>query len=141
MKAISLHQPWASLVGMGLKTWETRSWPTNHRGPLLICATKLVDLYAIGTLMPVRGVHPPHGIAIAVVDVIDCVPTESLNLATLGEAARYGDFRRGRWAWKLECPCSIEARNLPIRGRQGLFRVEFQDPRPASQRFWTCPPA
>ena len=26
MKAISLHQPWASLIAVGIKTIETRSW-------------------------------------------------------------------------------------------------------------------
>ncbi|MEO6071004.1 MAG: ASCH domain-containing protein [Chitinophagaceae bacterium] len=39
MKAISLLQPWASLVIMGAKEWETRSWATRHRGPLLIHAS------------------------------------------------------------------------------------------------------
>jgi hypothetical protein len=27
VKAITLHQPWASLVALGVKTVETRSWP------------------------------------------------------------------------------------------------------------------
>src|SRR4030042_1079225 len=40
IKAISLWEPWASLVRTGAKKWETRSWATNHRGPLLICAAK-----------------------------------------------------------------------------------------------------
>ena len=29
--AITLHQPWASLIGLGLKTVETRSWPAPAR--------------------------------------------------------------------------------------------------------------
>jgi hypothetical protein len=37
--ALSLHQPWASAVALGVKTVETRSWSTNYRGPLLIHAT------------------------------------------------------------------------------------------------------
>ena len=40
MKAITLHQPWASLVALGVKTIETRSWPTKYRGPLAIHAGK-----------------------------------------------------------------------------------------------------
>ncbi len=40
MKAISLHQPWASLVATGVKTIETRSWSTKYRGPLAIHAAK-----------------------------------------------------------------------------------------------------
>ncbi len=37
MKAISLWQPWASLVG--IKEIETRSWYTKHRGDLAIHAS------------------------------------------------------------------------------------------------------
>lgn len=40
MKVISLLQPWASLVVMGAKQIETRSWNTKYRGPLLIHASK-----------------------------------------------------------------------------------------------------
>ena len=31
MYAITLHQPWASLIALGLKTVETRSWPAPIR--------------------------------------------------------------------------------------------------------------
>ena len=40
MKAVSVKQPWASLIAEGNKTIETRTWPTNYRGDLLICASK-----------------------------------------------------------------------------------------------------
>jgi len=39
MKAISLWQPWATLIALGLKTVETRSWRMDYRGPLVICST------------------------------------------------------------------------------------------------------
>lgn len=38
MKAITLIQPWASLIALGEKQIETRSWKTNYRGPLAIHA-------------------------------------------------------------------------------------------------------
>lgn len=40
MKAITLWQPWASLLACGAKHYETRSWPTNYRGPIAIHAAK-----------------------------------------------------------------------------------------------------
>jgi hypothetical protein len=40
MKAITLHQPWATLVAIGAKQIETRSWGTAYRGPLAIHAGK-----------------------------------------------------------------------------------------------------
>lgn len=40
MKALTLHQPWASLIAAGVKTIETRSWSTRYRGPLAVHAGK-----------------------------------------------------------------------------------------------------
>lgn len=38
MKALTLWQPWASLVALGNKRIETRSWSTKYRGDLAIHA-------------------------------------------------------------------------------------------------------
>lgn len=40
MKALSLKQPWASMVANGTKTIETRTWRTSYRGPLAIHASQ-----------------------------------------------------------------------------------------------------
>lgn len=40
MKAMSLWQPWASLLACGAKQYETRSWATNYRGSIAIHAAK-----------------------------------------------------------------------------------------------------
>ena len=46
MRALSLTQPWATLVVLGAKSFETRSWTTTYRGPLLIHAAKRFPSYA-----------------------------------------------------------------------------------------------
>jgi hypothetical protein len=38
MKAISLWQPWATLLTCGAKRYETRSWKRTYRGPIAIHA-------------------------------------------------------------------------------------------------------
>src|SRR5258708_7662219 len=43
MYALSLKQPWATLLVNGLKTIEVRSWPTARRGPILIHAARVPD--------------------------------------------------------------------------------------------------
>ena len=48
MKALTLWQPWASLVALGVKTIETRSWSTTYRGPLAIHAAKRVVYGPVG---------------------------------------------------------------------------------------------
>lgn len=40
MKAISLWQPYASLIAWGEKQYETRSWATDYRGEIVIHAGK-----------------------------------------------------------------------------------------------------
>ncbi len=40
MKALSIREPWASMILFGEKTIETRSWWTHYGGDLLICVTK-----------------------------------------------------------------------------------------------------
>lgn len=48
MKALTLTQPWATLVAMGAKRIETRSWRTSYRGPLAIHAAKGFPRSAMG---------------------------------------------------------------------------------------------
>lgn len=38
MKALTVWQPWASLLACGAKQFETRSWATSYRGPIAIHA-------------------------------------------------------------------------------------------------------
>nr|WP_320146014.1 ASCH domain-containing protein [uncultured Anaeromusa sp.] len=40
MKAITILQPWASLIACGAKKIETRGWATKYRGPIAIHAGK-----------------------------------------------------------------------------------------------------
>jgi hypothetical protein len=41
--ALSLKQPWATLLVYGLKTIEVRRWATARRGPILIHAARVPD--------------------------------------------------------------------------------------------------
>jgi hypothetical protein len=40
MKTLTISQPWATLIAIGAKHIETRSWRTRYRGPLAIHAAK-----------------------------------------------------------------------------------------------------
>lgn len=53
MKAITIWQPWASLLACGAKRFETRSWATSYRGPIAIHAAKK-DPLAIMQSLPVK---------------------------------------------------------------------------------------
>lgn len=53
MKAITIHQPWAGLIAIGAKRYETRGWRTNYRGPIAIHASKK-DSHAVIKSLPHR---------------------------------------------------------------------------------------
>jgi len=49
MKAITIYQPWASLIAAGAKKYETRSWHTGYRGPIAIHAGKTIPSNVLGS--------------------------------------------------------------------------------------------
>ena len=40
MKALTIKEPWATLIIEGYKEYEFRSWQTKYRGKIYIHATK-----------------------------------------------------------------------------------------------------
>jgi hypothetical protein len=112
MKALSVRQPWASLIAAGVKTIEVRSWSTKHRGPLLICAGK----------RPHESL--PVGVALCVVDVIDCRPF----VHGVDDAAAKCEGDTGDFAWVLGSVTLIDS--FPVSGKLSLFDVPFKLERP-----------
>lgn len=102
MKALSVRQPWASLIAEGRKTIELRSRRTRYRGPVLICASKH------------RQGCGPKGVALTVVELVDCRPATPED-----RDAACCDPSPGEWAWVLSDARIIDP--LPIRGALGLF--------------------
>ncbi len=39
--ALTVKQPWASIIARGVKRIETRVWATYYRGPLVICSSAM----------------------------------------------------------------------------------------------------
>jgi hypothetical protein len=60
MKVITVIQPWATLIALGEKKFETRSWATKHQGDLGIHAGKKIDKTAC-RLEPIRSTLAKHG--------------------------------------------------------------------------------
>lgn len=99
MKAITLHQPWASLVALGVKTIETRSWSTKYRGPLAIHAgarqvhtgnflllarrALTAGLIDAETEQRFRSLDVPFGAVVATCTLVDVVPMSDLYWSEL----------------------------------------------------------
>jgi hypothetical protein len=129
MHAISLTQPWASAIALGLKNWETRSWHTNYRGPLAIHAAKGFPRWAKDfareenfMLRLPKVEELPLGAIVCVCELTDCRPTQSVSLEIGDLERKYGDYHEGRYAYKLEnvrplaesCPCVGSRRFWPV---------------------------
>ena len=123
MKAISLWQPWASLMADGRKKIETRHWhpPAWLLGQeLAIHATMKVDRDACEDF-GYDALTIPRGCVVAIVRLIDYEKFGQDAWKKYGlPETRYGDFEMGRYGWKCEL---IEKLNPPIaaRGYQSIW--------------------
>lgn len=73
MKALTIKQPWATLIMQGDKRYEIRSWQTKYRGELLIHAGKSVDKEAIKRLVKYLPENLPLGKILGKVRLVDCI--------------------------------------------------------------------
>lgn len=138
MKCLSLWQPWATLIALGAKQYETRSWGTAYRGPLVIHAAKTKEALDICHEYPFRNVllssgikrlsELPFGAALCVVDLVDCLPmtADLIDVMTTQEQF-FGDWKPGRFAWKLANLRPFK-QPIPMRGIQGLFNSPIAIP-------------
>src|SRR5206468_8808340 len=80
--ALSLKQPWATLLVLGRKSVEVRAWPTARRGRILIHAAKVSDTRpeAWARVPPqLREAANQLGGLIGAADLTDCVAYRSLK--------------------------------------------------------------
>jgi LSD1 subclass zinc finger protein len=143
MKCISLWQPWASLIVIGAKHYETRHWSTSYRGKILIHAAKRWgrDIDQLVVREPFRSAlvnggcrtpwSLPLGMIVGVADIVECYLCDTRALIGPKGISRplpsepelsLGDYTQDRYAWKLENPRRFPT-PIPYRGLQQIFNV------------------
>lgn len=107
MKALSIKEPWGSLILAGKKNVETRTWKTNYRGKILLCASKLPrsDL---------------SGKAFAIAEIADC-----RDMTKDDEVAACCSVYPNAKAWILKNVHKIKP--FPIKGQLGIFDVDVEN--------------
>jgi hypothetical protein len=149
MKALSLLQPWATLIAIGAKSIETRTWKTPYRGPIAIHASKGFPPWCrqlACSVEPFRSVLPAHGLTIetlpcgailATATLARIVPVDFVMSAggaihfqydkgkprdvTISEdELAFGDYSPGRFAWVLIDVRPL-AQPISMRGSLGLW--------------------
>jgi activating signal cointegrator 1 len=148
VRGLSLTQPWASLIALGAKQIETRSWSTSYRGRVAIHAAKnlepvggaagLVRFFwrePFASVLRAAGYTAdrqlPRGVIVATARLADVVPTdpgmfedEPTNLVHHTEERRrqelaFGDYSPGRYAWLFR---DVAALPEPIEIPKGAVR-------------------
>jgi len=133
-KALSLWQPWASMIAdadsvnaawsrdldarrlidaagvylPGPKRIETRYWQTGYRGPVILCATKTPRIPQL-----------PTGCALAVARLADC-----RRMKRADETLACCQYADDLYAWVLDGVRAIEP-PFAACGRQGLFDLRL----------------
>ena len=106
MKAISIKEPYATMIYEGKKTIETRTWETKHRGILLLCASK-------------NPKSKISGHAFAVAFLSDIQPMRKRD-----EFCACCDIYDGAYSWFLVNVEPIEP--FPVKGKLSLFEVDYK---------------
>ena len=119
MKALTLYQPWASLVVLGEKKIETRSWQTRYTGPLAIHASGTLSpgFYDICDSPPFRAALERLGLPVGRLPLaavlgsallVACVSTEELLDAGLStQEQALGDYGPRRFGWIMQDACAL----------------------------------
>ena len=130
LKVLSLTEPYATLIKLGKKKIETRSFKTNYRGELYIHAssTKIPKEWKNNKeLMElVDGNDLNFGYIILKCKLVDCVYMDEEFLDKIKKDKLEficGDYRLQRYAWILK---DIEVLDKPIfaKGKLGIWNFE-----------------
>ena len=108
IKALTIRQPFASLVMAAVKTTENRTWRTNYRGRLLIHAGARDDREAMARHGHLLDDYP-RGAILGTVELLDCVRDSESEWALADH-----------WHWQLADPQPFET-PIPATGKLGLW--------------------
>ena len=120
MKALSLKQPWATIIVKGIKPIENRLWRSSYRGSLLIHASKTWDKDGAAWIVKLKPelrdliYWSDHlkGKIIGQVEMVDCV-------------AQYdSEWFFGPYGFVFEDPHEFYPEQaIPYRGQLRIFEV------------------
>lgn len=151
MKTLSIRQPYASLIGEGIKKIENRSFKTNFRGEFLIHASgiwhdrlKTGELFtndqfkAIGAYNLANNIEKnlyryldknvytdclPVGAIIGKAKLVDCVKNHSSIWA---ESTRRFPMEKDIWNWVLEDAVLFDKPILNVKGKLSFWEYDIE---------------
>ena len=129
MKAITIRQPWASLIKENIKRFEIRSWKTNYRGEVFIHAGSGIDKQYLSKYKDIVDIdNLPKGKIIAKASIIDCILLDEDNVNELNRDNNQGYKINmdaiGKYAFVLSNIKSVNYDN-EVKGQLGLWNIEI----------------
>lgn len=116
MKALTIHEPWSTLIMLGIKRIENRSWSTPYRGRLVIHSARTVRRDVAAAYNVEDAISPGYALGTVVLtgiytqdDVSDHVDRRQLQ-----------EFGSGPFYWLFDHVDPFEE-PIPIAGQQGLW--------------------
>ena len=125
MKALTIKEPWASLIINGYKEYEFRSRKTNYRGKILIHAGKSLESNQAKRFAE-YNLEYSCGEIIGEADLVDCIKvTEEFDEYLKGiNPIVYGNSGHvENYAWKLE-NIKKHDKKIKVNGKLGLWNYE-----------------
>lgn len=122
MKALCVKQPFAFLLVDKNKTLEIRSWRTEYRGELLICASAAPKNHFWRDESVQPGVRRllPAGCILGIVHLVDVRPMQKKDA---WEGGAWCDYQKDAYAWVIDVPKYRPCRPDKIVGKLHLFDV------------------
>ncbi|MFI9163590.1 ASCH domain-containing protein [Kitasatospora aureofaciens] len=118
--ALTIRQPWLAAILAGDKTVENRSWPTKHRGPVVLHAARALardgqtDPHVRAVLARPGAPALTTGALVATASITDCH-------RDTGCCRPWG--LPGLWHWHLDDVQALPD-PIPVAGRLGLWRLD-----------------
>jgi len=137
--ALSLIEPWATLLAIGAKRNETRDWSTSFRGPFAIHASKKLDKECCRE-EPFASVLQEHfacwnfldcfrlGFIIGVAELLDDRPSEEMRPHQTAQELAFGDYYDGRRIFVCDYAQTLLT-PIPARGMLNFWRLTHEQRR------------
>lgn len=141
MKALTIKQPWASLIVEGIKDIENRTWRTNFRGRIYVHAAQTNVLKVISKMddqqLKLTSSHEldlHYSAIIGEVDIIDCVLNHESVWAEQMEYYKCEEtginiLAKGQpyvWNWVLANPVKYDQPILNVKGKLSFWEFNPQ---------------
>ena len=128
MKALTIKEPWASLIIEGYKKYEFRSWKTNYRGKIPIHSGLNIEKENLERFKD-YDIDVKKGMIIGEGELVDCIKVTKEfqdELIKIDKVVYGRSNHKEDYAWKLENVIKYD-NPIEVKGKLGLWNYEGEN--------------